>query len=219
MILTVDWDESGFHVKNRRTKVMETIDEAKKNLGETGSFSILMFFTNGKPLRIRSNITSSIGTGDRTLEAIDEWCLNGRGSMIIKTSTRHHMNDIFPTKSIKEFTDYGGDLSEEIFFHYYTGKYGNQHLWNAVSNSRNRGRKIGDAIKDYFITYDLQTIMDDIVVNDEGDDEYTYRDFEYSVYDSRGQCILQVGRNEVDGEYEHVTPRGCNFIGGYDDIQ
>ena len=166
MILTIDWSDYNSQ-EERHIKVAETIDLLKKSLGDTGSFSVLMFFRNRKPLRIRSNRTETMGMGDKTLEAIDDWCEYGNNSMIIKTSTRHHMNDIFPTKSIKEFTDYGGDLSEEIFFHYYTGRYGNQHLWNAVSNSRNRGRKIGDAIKDYFITYDLQTIMDDIGGKDE----------------------------------------------------
>ena len=218
MILTIDWSDYNSQ-EERHIKVAETIDLLKKSLGDTGSFSVLMFFRNRKPLRIRSNRTETMGMGDKTLEAIDDWCECGKNSMIIKTSTRHHMNDIFPSKTVKEFTDYGGDLYEEIFFHYYTGKYGNQLLWSAVNQARNSGTIVGDSIRDYFKNRDLEFITRDIAFHDEDADEYTDRNFEYSIYDRQGECILQVGRNEEEGEYEHLTPRGCNFIGGYDDIQ
>ena len=218
MILTVDWSDYSSK-EERHIKVAEAIAEAKKGLDTIGSFSMLMFFRNRKPLRIRSNRTETMGMGDKTLEAIDDWCEYGNNSMIIKTSTRHHMNDIFPSKTVKEFTDYGGDLYEEIFFHYYTGRYGNQLLWSTVNQARQSGMVVGNAIRDYFKNRDLDFITTDISFHDEDIDEYVDRDFEYSVYDNYGECILQVGRNDEDGEYEHLTPRGCNFIGGYDDVQ
>ena len=212
MILTIDWSDYGTPAE-RHIEVADAIEKAKEKC--EGSFSMLMFFEHRKPLRIRSNKPATIGTGDRTLEAIDLWCEDGRGNMIIKTSSRHHMNDIYPSKSLREVSRYGEETVEEIYFHYYTGNYGNHRLWGAVANARNHGGIIGDAVADYFKRYSLEYITEDIKYDDENG-ETIYRDFEYSVYDSRGECILQVGRNAEDGEYEHLTPSGINFIGGYE---
>lgn len=199
---------------------LEGINDAFRELKQTefDSFSILMFFRNRKPLRIRSNVSESFGKGERTNDAIEQWTNYGQGPMIIKTTSRSHMNDIYPSKSMKEFPEYDGDLKEEIFFHYYEGKYGNQDLWRMVYESRrNPNTTVGDTVKNYFMNREIGTIMEDIKFYDSEEDDYTYRDFEYTVYDNLGDSILQVGRNEVEGEYEHITPRGTNFIGGYDE--
>ena len=47
-------------------------------------------------------------------------------------------------------------------------------------------------------------------------DEYTDRNFEYTVFNHRGECILRIGRNEDEGEYENLSPQGTRFVGGYE---
>ena len=202
---------------NRIEAVNTAIEIAEDTLVNENSYSVLMFFEDAIPIRIRSNQPDTLNVdGSKLKTSLDRWSTDGQGPLIVRTSTRKHMNDIYPSKTIRESPRYDGETDHRIYFHYYDGKYGNGELWRAVKNARNYNNSVGDAVKDYFSRRSFGFACDDIVHNNRIDYdtvETNERDFNYTVYNSLGDTVVDVGR-KGEKVWCNYSPTGAYFIGG-----
>ena len=201
---------------NRIEAVNTAIEIAEDTLVNENSYSVLMFFEDAIPIRIRSNQPDTLNVdGSKLKSSLDRWATDGQGPLIVRTSTRRHMNDIYPSKTIRESPRYDGETDHRIYFHYYDGRYGNGELWRAVKTARNYNNSVGDAVRDYFSSRSVGFAYDDIVQVERGveDSQETPRDFQYTVYNSYGDIMVDIGRKK-DKEWLDYTPTGSYFIGG-----
>ena len=214
----INWDDYSSPEK-RLIEIQNGLDKAGDSLAKDswqGSYSILLCFRDSIPLRIRSNRTQSIRElGDKTTYAIDRWSESGNGTLVIRTSSRHHMKDIYPSKSVQQMTNHYGDDESHIFFHYYDGNYGNRQLWSLVRNARNYNRSIGDSVRRYFQDMSFSDAMEGIARTDDNGDTI-YRDFNYRIFNSNGDLIVDIGR-KGDEEWNSCTPIGMRYLGGNDE--
>jgi hypothetical protein len=217
MKIEIEWNDFS-NPEERLIAISEAIDEAGNCLSDanwSGSYSFLMCFGNSIPLRIRSNKPESIRKlGDKTTYAIDRWSETGIGLFVIRTSSRFHMRDIYPSKSIQEWTNYDGENVNSIFFHYYEGHYGNGSLWREVRNARNYNHSVGDAVRGYFQRNYWMSAMENIVRRDDDGNEQL-RDFNYRIHDENGDVVVDIGRKGEE-DWNHCTPIGNKFLGGRD---
>ena len=185
------------------------------------SYSILMFFRDAIPLRIRSNKISTLTLDKgKLLSSLERWSTDGQGPMIIRTSSRKHMNDIYPSKTVRESTHYDGSDEHRVYFHYYDGRYGNRDLWRLVRSARDYNTSVGKAVTRFFQQRSLSQCFNDIRHSERVDynEDYvrTPRDFRYTVYNSLGDRVVDIGR-EGDKTWDEYTPMGSYFLGVNDE--
>ena len=195
------------------------IDRFIKDQPDMKSYSILMFYENRIPIRIRNNrrassrpMNSDKFTLSNTEKAwIEEWITGGKGIMIMETTKYDSINDCYPARTLNEgYSDDGTPITTPRF-HYFTGRFGSGEFWETIRSARRRNYNVPMEVVKYMRRHHRSDIMDSIRLYDEENEEYTNRNFSYSVYDD-GECILAFGRNEDEGEYEHYHPNGHNEI-------
>ena len=194
------------------------IDRFIKDQPDMKSYSILMFYEDRIPIRIRNNRRASSRLADEdgfsisdTEQAwVDEWITNGKGIMVMETTKYESINDCYPARTLNEGLDDDGEPLTTPRFHYFSGRFGNGDLWGVVNAARRRKSNVPIEVVKYMRGHPMSEIMNQIRIYSEEYETYEERNFNYSVYED-GECIIAVGRdNGDDGEYQHYDPRGHN---------
>ena len=205
--------------EERKYGVNLYINRFIKDHPDMKAYSILMFYKDRIPIRIRNNQMSSsrpMNSDTFQLSAtekawVDEWITGGKGIMVMETTKYDSINDCYPARTLNEgYSDDGTPITTPRF-HYFTGRFGSGAFWDVVRTARRRNYNVPTEVVKYMRGYNISQIMDSIRIYDEETEEYTDRNFNYSVYED-GECILAFGRNEEEGDYQHYTPDGHNEI-------
>jgi len=157
--------------------------KSKEGDNPFNAYSLLMFFKNRKPLRVRETRTPSIDP-TRTDKWLNLWAETGVGTLNIRTSKFEGLNELWPSRR---------SLNGEPCFTYFEGYYGNNNLWENVCEARKERQNVPDRIAEWFELRDFEQILCDITV-DEGD---TGRNFKFTTWKD-GELYAKIERHGED---------------------
>ena len=147
------------------------------------AYSLLMFFKNRKPMRVRETNSQSISPS-RTDRWLKLWAETGTGTLNIRTSRFEGLNELWPARR---------SINGEPYFTYFEGYYGNNNLWENVCEVRKEKQNVPNRIVDWFELRDFEQILCDITV-DEGD---TGRNFKFTTWRD-GELYAKIERHGED---------------------
>ena len=160
------------------------------------SYSLLMFFKNRKPLRVRETNSRTIKPA-RTDKWLRLWAETGIGTLNIKTSPRESLKELWPARRT---------IGGEPCFTYFDGYFGNCTLWTDIRGARRENLSIVDTITNWFDCHTFQQILDDIVITSGyGQQDTQQRNFKFTTWKG-GELYSKIERH--DGEEVLEGPPG-----------
>jgi len=149
------------------------------------SYSLLMFFKNRKPLRVRETHSQTIRTA-RTDKWLNLWAETGIGTLNIKTSIRDTLKELWPARRTVDC---------EPCFTYFDGYFGSNNLWDNVQSARRENFNVVDTITDWFNAHTFEDILNDIVINN--GDNIQQRNFKFTTWKD-GKLYSKIERHDGD---------------------
>ena len=170
-------------------KVLRDCINTKSEEGDNpfNAYSLLMFFKNRKPMRVRETNSQS-SSPSRTDRWLKLWAETGTGTLNIRTSKFEGLHELWPARR---------SINGEPCFTYFEGYYGNNNLWETVCAARRNQQSVPDAIVNWFEVRSFNTILCDITV-DEGD---TGRNFKWTTWKD-GELYAKIERHGEDETME-----------------
>jgi len=158
------------------------------------AYSLLMFFKNRKPMRVRETNSQSISPS-RTDRWLKLWAETGTGTLNIRTSRFEGLNELWPARR---------SINGEPYFTYFEGYYGNNNLWENVCEVRKEKQNVPNRIVDWFELRNFAQILNDIVVSN-GVSDPRRRNFKFTTWKD-GELYSKIERHE--GEEVMEGPPG-----------